>query len=101
MSYGPPTGYQTPPFPSLNVQTLRDKTEKRIYTLYHIGDVWRFTVIWTLAIYVAFHLGAIVIAATTHRRRPSSWKYLTGVTVIYLLVAGIEAILSASIVGVV
>lgn len=97
----PPANYQTPRFPSLNVQTVYDTSPDRHYTLYHIKDVWRFTVIWTLVVYALFHLAAVIIAVLTHGWRISSWKYLWAIPVVYLVIAGLEAILAGSIVGVV
>jgi hypothetical protein len=96
---GPPSGYQTPSFPSLNVQTVYDTTPQRIYTLYYIRDVWRFTVIWTVIIYAVFHLAAVVIALFTHGRRMSTWKYLWAVPIIYIITAGLQAVVTGSIVG--
>lgn len=95
----PPQSYQTPRFPSLNVQTIYDTTEDRRFTLYYIRDAWRFTVIWTLIVYALFHLAAVIIAMFAHGGRISSWKYLWAVPVVYLVIAGIEAILAGSIVG--
>lgn len=94
-----PPNYKTPPFPSLNVRNLTDQTENKIYTLYHVGDVWRFTVIWTLIVYALFHLGAVMIALFTHGSKKKSWKLLWITPIVYLTVAGLEAILSGSIVG--
>ncbi|PNP37515.1 hypothetical protein TGAM01_v201159 [Trichoderma gamsii] len=96
----PPRNYTTPRFPSLNVNTLFDSTPDKRYTLYYIGDVWRFTVIWTLITFALFHLGAVFIALFTHGWKKSSWKYLWLTPIIYLGVAGLEALLSGTIVGV-
>jgi hypothetical protein len=96
----PPASYRTPLFPSLNVQTIYDTSSDRKYTLYYIDDVWRFTVIWTLIFYALFHLAAVIIALFAHGWRISSWKYLWGVPVVYLVIAAIEAVLAGSIVGV-
>lgn len=95
----PPKGYHTPPFPSLNVKTLYDTTPEKIYTLYHVQDVWRFTVLWTLIVYALFHLGAGLIAFITHGPNHSTWKYLWAVPVVYLSIAGVEALLSGSVTG--
>ncbi|KAM5369281.1 hypothetical protein ACJZ2D_009102 [Fusarium nematophilum] len=95
----PPESYQTPRFPSLNVQTLYDTTADKRYTLYYILDVWRFTLIWTIIIYVCFHFGAVLIAMFTHGWKKSSWKYLWAVPVVYVIMAGLEAVLAGSIVG--
>ncbi|KAL6870042.1 hypothetical protein ACO1O0_001377 [Amphichorda felina] len=97
----PPPGYHTPPFPSLNVQTVYDTSEDRHFTLFYIADVWRFTVIWTLIAYALFHFAAVIIAFFAHGWRTSSWKYFWAVPVVYLVIAGLEAVLAGSIVGVV
>ena len=97
--YARPPGYQTPGFPSLNIQTIYDTTDDRRYTLYDITDVWRFTVIWTLVAYAVFHLAAVLIAVYAHGWRISSWKYLWAVPVVYLVIAAMEALMAGSIVG--
>ena len=96
----PPEGYSTPSFPSLNIETLWDDTENRRYTLYYIRDVWRFTTTWTLIIYLFFHLAAVSIAMFTHGWTKASWKYIWVVPVSYLVVAGVEAFIAGSLVGV-
>ena len=96
-----PPNYTTPPFPSLNVRNLTDQTENKIYTLYYVPDVWRFTVIWTLIVYALFHLGAVMIALFTHGSKKKSWKLLWITPIVYLSVAALEALLSGSIVGLV
>lgn len=95
----PPAGYLPPRFPSLNIKTLIDPTPEKRYTLYHIYDAWRFTVIWTLVVYALFHLGVVLITMFTHGWKKSSRKYLWVTPIVYLFVAGLEAILSGSIVG--
>ncbi|KGQ08742.1 hypothetical protein BBAD15_g5925 [Beauveria bassiana D1-5] len=97
----PPPNYKTPPFPSLNVHTLSDETGNKIYTLYHIGDIWRFTVVWTVIVYALFHMGAVMVAFMTHGFKRRSWKLLWLAPIVYLSVAGLEAVLSGSIVGLV
>lgn len=97
----PPEGYDTPRFPSLNVKTLYDQTADKQYTLYYVLDVWRFTLLWTLIIYACFHLAAVMIAMFTHGWKKSSWRYLWAVPVIYLVIAGLEAVMAGSIVGLV
>lgn len=96
---GPPSQYRTPPFPSLNVHTLADETDDKIYTLYHITDIWRFTVLWTVIVYAVFHLGAILITLATHGFKRRSWKLLWLAPIVYLSVAGVEAIISGSVIG--
>lgn len=95
----PPPNYKTPPFPSLNVHTLSDETDNKIYTLYHIGDIWRFTAVWTAIVYAVFHIGAVMVALMTHGFKRRSWKLLWLAPIVYLSVAGVEAVLSGSIVG--
>lgn len=97
----PPDDYQTPRFPSLNVQTLYDTTSDKQYTLYYVLDVWWFTLLWTLIIYEVFHLGAVLVALFTHGLKKSSWRYLWALPVIYLVVAGLQAVMAGSIVGLV
>ncbi|POR35638.1 Uncharacterized protein TPAR_04150 [Tolypocladium paradoxum] len=95
----PPPNYHTPRFPSLHLRILSDPTPQRMYTLFYIKDVWRFTLIWTLITFAVFHLGAVLVALFTHGWKKSSWKYLWAVPVVYLVTAGLEALLAGSIVG--
>lgn len=95
----PPANYTTPRFPSLNVKDLSDPTTDKRYTLFYIEDVWYFTVLWTLIMFWAFHLGAVLIAFFTHGWNKSSWKYLWAVPVIYMVMAGLEALLAGTVVG--
>lgn len=99
MANAVPAAYKTPPFPSLNIKDIHDTTEDRIYTLYYVGDVWRFTVIWTLITFALFHLGAVLIAWITHGWKKSSWKYLWLAPIVYLGTAAVEAVVAGSIVG--
>lgn len=95
----PPASYRTPPFPSLNIHDIHDFTDDKRYTLYYIGDAWRFTLMWTLIVFAVFHMGAVLIAWFTHGWKKSSWKYLWVAPIIYLGVAALEAVVSGSIVG--
>ncbi|KHN99673.1 Transmembrane protein 170 [Metarhizium album ARSEF 1941] len=97
----PPRNYRTPPFPSLNVHTLQDHTPNRTYTLYRISDAWKFTVLWTLITYIFFHLVAVSVAFFSHGFNKGSWRFLWAVPIIYLLIAGLEAVIAGSIVGLV
>lgn len=97
----PPPSYQTPRFPSLNVETLYDTTSDKRYTLFYVLDVWRFTLIWTMILYALFHMGAVLTAMYTHGWKKSSWKYLWAVPVVYLVMAGLEAVMAGSVVGLV
>lgn len=97
----PPPGYRSPPFPSLNVRTVADPTQDRAYTLYYLGDVWKFTVIWTLIAYALFHCGALLVAAAMRspRKPPLSWRFVCLVPLVCLVTAGLEALLAGSVVG--
>ncbi|KAI7760392.1 hypothetical protein LZL87_008482 [Fusarium oxysporum] len=46
-------------------------------------------------------MGAVLIAMFTHGWKKSSWRYLWAVPVIYLVIAGLEAVMAGSIVGLV
>ena len=59
-------------------------------------DIWRFTVLWTLIVYGCVHLAASVYAAVVQRK---NWKYIWMVSMAYIIIAGIEAVLAGSIVG--
>lgn len=85
--------YITPPFPSLTISSTLP-TEGP--SLYYIKDVWRFTLLWTLIIFGVFHLVACFYALAVQYR---NWKVICFVTLGYLVVAGIEAVISGSIVG--
>lgn len=80
---------------------LSDKTPQRLHTIYYIEDAWRFTLLWTLITYAVFHVGAVLVAVLTHGWKKSSWSYLWAVPGVYLVVAGLEAVLAGSVVGLV
>jgi Putative transmembrane protein 170 len=94
----PPDGYQTPSFPSLYLHLL-DETPTRQWTLYYVGDIWRFTLMWTLIIYAIFHLGAAAVAILMHWKTRAAWKFLWLVPVVFVIVAGVEALFAASLTG--
>ena len=50
-----PDAYETPPFPSL-YWLIGPPGVVRPKYLYHISDIWRFTLYWTLIAYEAAHL---------------------------------------------
>lgn len=97
----PPPGYRVPPFPSLGRPVLADATPQRLHTLYHVADAWRFTLLWTLITYAVFHVAAVLLAVLTHGWKRSSWSYLWAVPGVYLVAAGLEALLAGSVVGLV
>jgi len=93
----PPADYVTPPFPSLYWPfPLQNGYSVNAYYLYHTTDIWRFTVIWTLLFFGAVHVAASGYAVAMLRR---SWKLVWVVPVLYVVLAGIEAFLSGSMVG--
>lgn len=92
--------------------------------LYHVHDVWRFTLFWTIIIFEAVHLLAgtyavvIVWWGGRHRLEKNGMerserkrvgkvgeeslkpiKVLWLVPVVYGIVAGVEAVLAGSVVG--
>ncbi|KAK0623042.1 hypothetical protein B0T14DRAFT_564445 [Immersiella caudata] len=92
-----PPGYTTPPFPSLHMPPQDPK-----WSLYAVSDIWRFTLLWTLIFFGLFHLGAAGIALLMQAgKRRSNWKYLWLVPLVYALIAGIEAVIAGSVVGVI
>ncbi|KAH8673587.1 hypothetical protein BX600DRAFT_508836 [Xylariales sp. PMI_506] len=69
-----------------------------IYTLY---DSWRFTLLWTLILYAIFHIGAAAIAISVQLgKRRLNFRYMWAVPIVYAVIAGAEAIVAGSIVGV-
>ncbi|RDA92827.1 hypothetical protein CP533_2868 [Ophiocordyceps camponoti-saundersi (nom. inval.)] len=95
----PPPGYRTPPFPSLGLPILGDHTPDKRHTLFTVGASWRFTLLWTLVTYAVVHVAVVLIAFFTHGWKRSSWKYTWPFPIIYLIVAGIEAVFAGSVVG--
>ncbi|KAK4694191.1 hypothetical protein P7C71_g3351, partial [Lecanoromycetidae sp. Uapishka_2] len=120
-----PPGYSTPPFPSLYWLIGPDNVVKPAY-LYHERDIWRFTLFWTIIIYEAAHLAvgfyavAMVWWGGRNGLKPAKAKgkrneatrekedggakvkklrVLWMVPIVYGLVAGIEAVLAGSVVG--
>jgi hypothetical protein len=68
--------------------------------IYSVYDSWRFTLNWTVILFVGFHLGAAAIALLMQAGKPRSiWTYLVAVPIVYTVVAGVEAVVAGSIVG--
>uniref|UniRef100_A0A060T4R8 ARAD1B05412p n=1 Tax=Blastobotrys adeninivorans TaxID=409370 RepID=A0A060T4R8_BLAAD len=90
-----PVGYTVPRFPSLYFPEISENAFNYSY-LYYTRDIWRFTVLWTLIFYGVFHVGAAGWAMLMHRK-----LYLGGlwILVLYALLAGVQAIISGTIVG--
>ena len=90
-----PPGYTTPPFPSLHVPPQDPQ-----FSLYTVRDIWRFTLLWTLILFGLFHLGAAGLALLMQSGKTRvNWKYLWLVPLAYGIVAGAEALMAGSIVG--
>ncbi|KAI0436139.1 integral membrane protein [Xylaria telfairii] len=88
----PPSDYHRPRFPSLSWSDAHI-----IYTVY---DSWRFTLVWTIILFTAFHLSTTTIALLMQVGKPRSrWKYLVAVPIVSAVVAGVEALVAGSVVG--
>lgn len=62
--------------------------------------MWKFTLYWTLILYGLFHLGAVGVAVLMQvGKQRSHWKYLWLVPLVYALIAGAEALIAGTIVG--
>ena len=82
-----PDGSVTPPFPGLGIPDS---------ALLTIHDAWYFTLIWTVIVYEAFHLAASAYALFVQR---NNLNFVWIVPVVFAAVAGIEALLAGSVVG--
>ncbi|TAQ90912.1 hypothetical protein B7494_g761 [Chlorociboria aeruginascens] len=93
-----PLGYATPPFPSL-YWPYKAKPGVANY-LYYTHDIWRYTLLWTLIIFAVFHLTVAGFAVLVQLGKgKSAWQYVWIIPLVYALIAGIEALLAGSIVG--
>lgn len=91
----PPADYTTPRWPSLFWPPLEDR-----FVLYHLDDMWRFTLIWTFVMYACFHWAAIGIALIVQiGKKKTNWKYLWTVPIIYSAIAAVEALVAGSVTG--
>ena len=89
-----PSGYKTPPFPSL-YWFINGKADRPQY-LYHMSDIWRFTLFWTIIIFELCHFTAGGYAVIVQWR---NWKIMWIVPLVYMITAGIEAVLAGTAVG--
>lgn len=89
-----PRDYETPPFPSL-YWPLPVRGHQAYY-LYEPGDIWRFTLIWTLIFFGAVHVATSGYAVVVQWR---NWKVIWIVPVIFCVIGGMEALIAGSIVG--
>ncbi|KAL8701343.1 MAG: hypothetical protein Q9224_000544 [Gallowayella concinna] len=86
--------YTTPPFPALYwpISVLPGEPQY----LHSVKDAWRFTFFWTLIVFEVCHLVASGYALVVQWR---NWKVMIGVMIVYTLLAGIEALMAGSIIG--
>ena len=89
-----PPAYSTPPFPSL-YWFVKAKADEPQY-LYHLTDIWRFTLFWTLIVFELSHVAASAYAVIVQWR---NWKIMWIVPLVYMISAGIEAVLAGTVVG--
>ena len=109
-----PLGYTTPSFPSLYWPINPRPGEPR--HLYYPYDIWRFTLYWTILTYAGVHLITSLWAVLMQLRsayltktKPlgeankmrSTLVWVWAIPAVYLLIAGLEAVLAGSVVGVV
>lgn len=91
----PATGtHTTPRFPALYwpISVLPGEPQY----LYDVKDSWRFTLFWTLIVFEACYIAASSYAFAVQWR---NWKKMLGVMVVYAVLAGLEALMAGSVVG--
>jgi hypothetical protein len=93
-----PLDYSTPPFPAL-YWPYKAKPGVANY-LYYAHDIWRYTLLWTLIVFAVFH-GAVAAFAILMQvgKGKRAWQNVWIIPLIYALVAGVEALLAGSFVG--
>lgn len=89
-----PDDYTTPPFPSLYWPFPWQSRQSQF--LYHIHDIWLFTLYWTLICYAAIHFTAACIAVSLQWR---NWKTIWIAPVVMGVIGGVEALVGGSVVG--
>jgi hypothetical protein len=94
MSNRVPLDYTSPPFPSLYIPVV-GVTGLNNY-LYYTSDIWRFTLYWTLILYGGAHLAVASCAVVVQWR---NWRMMWVVPIVYVVVAGLEALLAGSVIG--
>lgn len=93
-----PDNYQTPSFPSLYWPIKSATRSDKPQYLYYYQDVWRFTLFWTIIIFEASHLVASGYAVIVQWH---NWRLMWMFPLIYMTIAGVEAVLAGSVVGLV
>lgn len=86
--------YTTPHFPSLYWPVSVLPGEQQY--LYNVKDAWRFTLFWTLVVFEGSHLAAMTYALVVQWK---NWKIMLGVMAVYSMLAGVEALMAGSVVG--
>ncbi|KAH3912006.1 hypothetical protein HBI56_174970 [Parastagonospora nodorum] len=89
-----PLGYTTPDFPSLYWPLPIGAATS--YYLYKPSDILRFTVYWTLLLVGGIHLIVALWACIVQWR---NWKLIWIAPALFIVVGGIEALVSGAIVG--
>lgn len=93
-----PLDYATPSFPSL-FWPIEPKPGVANY-LYYTHDIWRFTLLWTLIAYATVHLAVAAFAVLMQLGKgKAAWKYVWLIPLVYAVVAGIEALIAGSLLG--
>lgn len=93
-----PLDYTTPSFPSL-YWPYKAAPGVANY-LYNTHDIWRFTLLWTLIVYAGCHVVVVLYAVLMQLGKgKKAWKYVWTFPIIYCAIAGLEALIAGSIVG--
>lgn len=94
MSSQAPLDYTVPSFPSL-YEPLIGTPQAQNY-LYHLVDIWRFTLYWTLILYAGAHVAVAYFAVAIQWR---NWRTAWIIYLVYMLVAVLEALFAGTLVG--
>ena len=94
MKSAAPLGYTTPDFPSLYWPLPVGASQS--YYLYNPSDIVRFTVYWTLLLVGGIHLIVALWACIIQWR---NWKLIWIAPTIFVVIGGIDALVSGAIVG--
>lgn len=90
----PGHNYATPHFPSLYWPVSVLPGEQQY--LYSVKDAWQFTLFWTLIVFEGSHLVAMTYALAVQWK---NWKIMFGIFTVYSVLAGVEALMAGSVVG--
>jgi hypothetical protein len=93
-----PLDYATPSFPSL-YWPYNAKPGVANY-LYYTRDIWQFTLLWTMIMFALTHLIVAAYAAIMQLGRgKGALKFVWMIPLVYIIVAGVEALMAGSVVG--